>query len=59
METEKEILLLVIVYCMSSPLELPTQHRILIIGYFNLDQLLPENVARADLSIQNFNLSQH
>ena len=38
--------------------ELPTQHKILIVGNFNLDQMLPENVAKVDHLIQNFNLSQ-
>ena len=38
--------------------ELPTQHRILIVGNFNLDQLLPEHVAKVDCHIQNCNLSQ-
>ena len=59
MEIEKETLLLVIVYFMSGYLELPRQHRILIIGDFNFDRMLTENVASVDLSIQNFNLSQH
>ena len=36
---------------------LPTQ-RILTVGDFNLDQVLPENVAKVDHLIQNFNLSQ-
>ena len=38
--------------------ELPTQHRMLIVGDFNLDQMLPEHVAKVDPLIQNFNLSQ-
>ena len=38
--------------------ELPTQHRILIIGNFNPDQMLPENIAKVDPLIQHFNLSQ-
>ena len=38
--------------------EMPTQHRILIIDDFNLDQMLPENVAKVDPLIQTFNLSQ-
>ena len=38
--------------------ELPTQHRILIVGDFNLYQMLPMNVAKIDPLIQNFNLSQ-
>ena len=60
LEIEREILLLVLVYCMSGPLgtlidnfillinELPTQRRILIYGDFNLDQMSPENVAEGD-----------
>ena len=39
-------------------IKLPTQLRILIIGDFNLDQMLPEYVAKDDPLIQNFNLSQ-
>ena len=39
--------------------ELPTQHRMLIVGDFNLDQMLPEHVAKVDPLIQSFNLSQH
>ena len=39
--------------------EVPTQHRILIVGGCNLDQMLPENVAIVDDLIQDFNLSQH
>ena len=31
--------------------ELPTQQRILIVGNFNLDQLLPEHVAKVDRHI--------
>ena len=38
--------------------ELPTQHRILIVADFNLDQMLPENVAKVGPVIQNFNISQ-
>ena len=38
--------------------ELPTQHRILIFGDFNLDQMLPENVAKVGLVILSFNLSK-
>ena len=38
--------------------ELPTQHRMLIVGDFNLDQMLPEHVAKVDPLIQNFSLSQ-
>ena len=39
--------------------ELPTQHRILTDGDFNLDQMLSANVAKVDPLIQNFNLSPH
>ena len=38
--------------------ELPTQQRIWIVGDFNLDQILSQNVAKVDPLIQNFNLSQ-
>ena len=38
--------------------ELPTQHRMLIVGDFNLDQMLLEHVAKVNPLIQNFNLSQ-
>ena len=38
--------------------ELLTQQRILSVGDFNLDQILPENVAEVHPLIQNFNLSQ-
>ena len=38
--------------------ELPTQHKILIVGDFDLDQMLPEHVSKVSLLIQNFNLSQ-
>ena len=31
----------------------------LIVGDFNLDQMLPEHVAKVDPLIQNFKLSQH
>ena len=70
-EIEKETVSLVIVYRMPSLLgyfiddfisvinELPTRHRILIVGDFNLDQMLPEHVAKVNPLIQNFNLSQH
>ena len=61
---------MVIVYCMPGLLgsfigdfislinKLPTQHRILIVGDFNLDQMLLEHVAKVNLLIENFNLSQ-
>ena len=60
LEMEKETLSLVIVYCISGPLgtfiddfillinEQPIQHRILIVGDFNLDQMFPENVTKVD-----------
>ena len=38
--------------------KLPTQHRMSIVSDFNLDQILPEHVARVDPLIQNFNLTQ-
>ena len=58
LEIEKETLLLVIVYRIPGPLgtfiddfillinEQPTQHLMLIVGDFNLDQMLPENVEK-------------
>ena len=67
---EKETNLFVIVYPMPGPLdsfiddfislihELPTQHRMLVVGDFNLDQMLPEHVAKVDPLIQNLKLSQ-
>ena len=70
LEIEKEILLLEMVYRMPGPLgtfigdfillinELLTKCRILIVGNLNLDQNLPENVAKIDPLIQNFNQSQ-
>ena len=70
LEIEKETFLLLIVYCMPGPLssfihdfmllinELPTQHRMLIVGDFNLDQMFAEHVAKFNPPIQNFNLSQ-
>ena len=70
LEIEKETNLLVIVYPMPGPLdsfiddfislihELPTQHRMLVVGDFNLDQMLPEHVAKVDPLIQNLKLSQ-
>ena len=66
----EETILLIIVYHMPGPLgsfiddfillinELPTQHRILIVGDFNLDQMLSEHVAKFDPLIQSFSLSQ-
>ena len=71
LEIGKETLLLVIVYRMPGLLdtliddfiflinELSTQHRILIVGDFNLDQMLAENVAKADPLIQIFNLDSN
>ena len=71
LEIERETIVLVIMYYMPGPLgsfiddfislinELPTQHRMLIVGDFNLDQMLPEHVAKVNPLIQNFNLSQH
>ena len=38
--------------------ELPAQRRIFIVGDFNIDQTLPENVAKVDPLIQSFSLSQ-
>ena len=70
LEIEKETNLFVIVYPMPGPLdsfiddfislihELPTQHRMLVVGDFNLDQMLPEHVAKVDPLIQNVKLSQ-
>ena len=69
LEIEKEIFLFVIVYRMLGFLgsfiddfillnnELSTQHRISIVGYFNLEQMLSEHVSKVDPLIQNFNLS--
>ena len=71
MEIEKETLFSVIVYLMPGSLgsfidnfislinELPTQHRNLIVVYFNIDQMFPENVAKVDRLIRNFPLYQH
>ena len=70
LEIERETILLVKAYRMpdlssfiddfiSLINELPTQHRMLIVGDFNLDQMLPEHVAKVNPLIQNFNLSQH
>ena len=38
--------------------ELPRQHKMLIVGGFNLNQILPEHVAKVDPLTQNFNLFQ-
>ena len=66
----QETILLVVVYCMPGPLgtfvdesiptinELPTLHRALVVGDFNLDQMFPVNVVNIETLIQNFNLSQ-
>ena len=70
LEIEKETILLIIVYRMPGPLgsliddfnllisELPTQHRMLVVGDFDLDQVLLEHVAKFDPLIQSFNLYQ-
>ena len=70
LEIERETIVLVIMYYMPGPLgsfiddfislinELPAQHRMLIAGDFNLDQMLPEHVAKVNPLIQSFNLSQ-
>ena len=70
LEIKKETILLVIVYHIPGPLgsfinifislinELPTQHRMLIVCDFNLDQMLPEHVAKVDTLIQNFTFSR-
>ena len=70
LEIEKETILLVIVYLMpgllgsfiagfiSMIIELPTQHRMLVVEDLNLNQMLPEHVAKVDPLIQTFNLSQ-
>ena len=70
LKIKKQFLLLVIVYRVTGPVgtftddfmllisEQPTQHRILIVGDFNHDQMFLENVAKVDVLIQNFNLSQ-
>ena len=39
--------------------ELPRQHKMLIVGDFNLNQMLPEHVAKVDPLTQNFKLFQH
>ena len=70
LEIGNDTVLLVLVYRMPGPLgtfiddliqmvsELPTQHRILITGDFNLDQLLAENVTKIDPLIEHLNLYQ-
>ena len=71
LEIGKDTNLLIIVYCMPGPLGsfidhfillingLPTQYRMLIVGDFNLDHMLPEHVVKFDPLIQSFNLSQY
>ena len=39
-------------------MELPTQHRILIVGDFNVDQMLPQNVAKVLPLAESLNLFQ-
>ena len=70
LEIEKKTFLLAIVYRMLGPVgsfiddfislinELLIQHKMSIVGDFNLDQMLPEHVAKVNPLIQNFNLSQ-
>ena len=60
LEIEKETILLGIVYCKPGLLgffiddfislsnQLPTQHKMLIVGGFNLNQMLPEHLAKVD-----------
>ena len=69
-EIEKETVLLVIVHHMPGPRgsfiddfislinELRTQHKMLIVDDFSLDQMLAEHVAKVDPLVPNFNLSQ-
>ena len=64
LEIQKGTILLVIVYRVAGPLgsfiddfvslinELPEQHRVLIVGDFNLDQMLPEHVDKVQPLIQ-------
>ena len=71
METFLLVIVYLVVYCIPGPFdffiddfilsinELPTQDRILIVGDFNLDQMLPKHVAKVDLLIQNLNLSRY
>ena len=70
LEINKETFLLVMVYQAPGPIgsfidkfillvnELPVQDRILIVVDFNLDQMLPENVANTASLIQSFDLCQ-
>ena len=60
LEIEKETILLVIVYCVHGLLgsfiddfislinELPTQHRMVIVGCFNFDIILPDHATKVD-----------
>ena len=69
-EIENERVLLVLVYRKPGPLgnfiyelveqvtELPTENRVLIVGDFNLDQMLPENIEKLNPIIEHFNLNQ-
>ena len=71
LEIKKETFLLVVLYWALGPVgsfidqfillmnELPIQHRILIVGDFNLDEMLPKNVANIAPLIQSFDMSQH
>ena len=69
LETEKETLLLLIMYHMPGPLGsfiddffywlMNCQNNTDVNYWSNLDQILPEYVAKVDPLIQNFNLSQH
>ena len=64
LEIEKGTILSVIVYCMPGPVgsfiddfvsltnKLLIQHRMLIVGDFNFDQMLPEHVDKVDPLIQ-------
>ena len=70
LKTEKKTLLLRIAYRMPGSLcnfiddfillikEQPAQQRTLIVFYFNLYQMMPENIAKVRPFIQNFNLPQ-
>ena len=72
LKIEKKIILLLIVYHILCPLgsfiddfislinELPRQQKMLIVGDFNLEQMLPEHVVKVDPLIQNLTcLSVH
>ena len=70
MDIENETILVLLLYrppgsvgtfitdLMSQVSELPTQYRILILGDFNLDQMLPENVKKINPIISQFHLHQ-